>query len=680
MNAARALRAALFVVLVTVAAASIAVVGSNTNARLDLTASGQHRLGERTLARLDSLDVPVELVVAVARDRLDPRARDRVDDVLAALDHASPALRVSLIDTGSSQGPALYRSLIARLEAREAGARERRAMLTADTSRRAGELASGLTSFDASVQATAQTAQARAPRLGEFAAFARVAARQIAEANENPSGELVGTLAALARQIEPQLGVIAGELGAMQAEARDEEARLRLRDSARAAAELRDRAAVLARVDSQIERTDLDRVAGAIETGEAVLLIGPPREDGPGLVAINIDEFYPPRELFEIAGAGAEAETAVRAEQLVASALAVLTDASRPIVVFVHGEPMRWVGQAGVMTALLERMGRAGIDHAEWAVVVDDAPPDLAAIDPGRRRPAVYCVISPNSAVGSDPGNPASLSGAERAARVGGVLASLVARGEALLVNLNPSVFPTFGDADPIASALAPLGLDARSGTPILARDTTAAGHAATTAHRVIPRASAHPIGSAIAGLPVVLEWAVPIDIASGADAAPLLTMPASNDTWAESQWLRFWRTPRAQRRLLLDHPAFDEGDTRGPWAVAAAARGAGTGGPRSRAVLVGSNTWLLDASWQTRRVVEGRPVLAHPGNVELFDASVLWLAGRDELIAPGQTARPITLVRPVSEGALGALRWMLIGGMPLLILALGAVWRALRG
>jgi hypothetical protein len=674
MPPARLLRAAVFVLAIAVASASLAILGEHTNARFDLTATGRHRLDARTLARLDALDQPVEILVAVARSGLDPRARDRVDDVLGALAHASGRIRVTTIDTASPRGPAQYAELIERLEAREAPARARRALALEAIAGEANTLAGALGAMDAAAASSARADEAHAPRLLEFAAFARVAARQATEhagTIEGPPG--VRALAGFAGQLEPQLSAMARELGSMTTA--DTEARLRLREASRLAEDLRARAAVLARAEARLGVMDLDRVAGALESGEAVLLIAPPRPEAPGLVAIDTRELFPPPEVYALAGVGAEAETSARAEQFILSALSILTDPARPIVVFVHGEPRRWIDQAGVLDGLLERLARAGIDHAEWAAVIEPDPPAPDALDPTGQRPVVYCFISPNSAAGAEPDNPQGRPGTERALRVGTVLGELVARGESVLVGLNPSVFPTFGDADPILGALAPLGVRGEPGRPVLTAIATATARAASPSHRVVPAPSEHPVGASIAGLPVALEWPVPLE--PGPGGTPLLTIPASTDVWGETQWLRLWRTPRNQRSLLLDQPDFNEaqGDTRGPFTVAVAARSPAGG----RAVVVGSNTWFLDHAWRAQQLVDGQPMLVNPGNVELFDAAVLWLAGREELIAPGPTARPVPRIRPISEGTLGVIRWSLIAGLPLGILLLGGIVRLAR-
>ncbi len=682
----RSLRVGVFLAASAVIAVSVGVIGANTNARFDTTATRAHALGPRTLARLRTLDHPVELVIAVDRSGIDPRARDRVDDVLDAFDHASEMLSVTFIDTGSTRGRSMYDDLLARLEQRDAPAARRIETRAEEIITRARQMLERLGSLDAAAAAVDDPSG----RCGRYAAWARVASRQLGETLGDGTGpaaviETARAVSDFAERLTPQLEAAAEEIRETPDPAGAENAGP-LRRVARVIESLRGEAALIAELGRSMGMTDMQRVADALGSGAAALLIGPPRDDGgPGVVAIDLDELYPPGELFDLDASAARAATADRAEQLIASALAVLTDPARPIVVFVHGESRRWVGKAGVMSGLLDRMQRAGVGSAEWAAVLEENPPRLDTIDPSGDRPVVYFIISPDSSAAARPDDPESRTGTARATRLGEVVASLVSGGAPVLVNLAPSVFPTFGDDDPIAAALEPLGITAASGTPVLSAAPGGVGGVGragvSTVQRFTPPPSDDPIGSAIAGLPVALEWPVPLELAG--DAEPLLMLDASPDRWAESQWLSLWRTPRNQRRLLADQPRFDGGDSRGPWVVAARARGAtgaDGGAGRSRVVVVGSNTWMLDHVWRAQRVVNNRPVLVNPGNPELFDAAVLWLAGRDELIAPSPSARPVALVRPLPGSTIAAVRWLLIGGLPGLILLAGVVHRVVRG
>jgi len=63
------------------------------------------------------------------------------------------------------------------------------------------------------------------------------------------------------------------------------------------------------------------------------------------------------------------------------------------------------------------------------------------------KRPVVYVSLPPTAAsAGSGQG---TLTGVQRAAKLGEVLTTLANSGKNLLVSVNPSVLPTYGQQDP---------------------------------------------------------------------------------------------------------------------------------------------------------------------------------------------------------------------------------------
>ncbi|HRQ74257.1 MAG TPA: hypothetical protein PLU35_14640, partial [Phycisphaerales bacterium] len=431
----------------------------------------------------------------------------------------------------------------------------------------------------------------------------------------------------------------------------------------------RDHAASTADALRRLPRPGVLRVAGALESAEALLAIGPP---GGGIAAVEAASLLAPGE------SAVRADTRARAQELVAGALAALVEPARPVVVIVHGEGTRFTRTLPVFTHAIERLERRGIDVLEWAPVLEQDPPHVTDRDRIGQRPVVYVVISPDSSASSR--TPADKPGAERAATLGRALERLADDGMPILLSLNPSVMPTYGQSDPVASVLARFGLEALSGTPILRDEALPTGRVVLTDHLVIPTGGEHPIGAAVRNLGVALVWPVALrrtDAGTGATVTELMHLDAERGAWRESQWLRLWQTPRAQRPYLPDPPAFDEArDHRdGPWLVAAACER----GPL-RLVVVSSNNWHVDQVAFERREAEGRLVPAYPGNAELLEASVWWLAGQESLIARSAEARSTPRIRPLADRYLLALRWALAAGVPVLVLILGAVWRGVRG
>jgi hypothetical protein len=178
--------------------------------------------------------------------------------------------------------------------------------------------------------------------------------------------------------------------------------------------------------------------------------------------------------------------------------------------------------------------------------------------------------------------------------------------------------------------------------------------------------------------------------------------LPSDANTWGESQWMllrdlvgRGLARPLAPL-FLADTPTKDATRDALPpegvpaYVLAAAAERARTVGvpsPRAtqsgspqRLVVVASPEWLHDGYTQAAEDVSGRHVFLFPGNLELFDASLSWLAGRDDQIAPGPQSRDIPRIKPIPEGTLRLLRLLLIFGLPALPLVLAALLRLIRG
>jgi hypothetical protein len=97
--------------------------------------------------------------------------------------------------------------------------------------------------------------------------------------------------------------------------------------------------------------------------------------------------------------------------------------------------------------------------------------------------------------------------------------------------------------------------------------------------------------------------------------------------------------------------------------------------------VVMGCYGWFLDAvTRQTAGIVDGRAVLNSPGNLEMFEAAVFWLAGQDDMIMRSAEAEAVPLIPALTEGQEKSLQWALIAGMPALVLLIGGAWRLLRG
>jgi len=90
--------------------------------------------------------------------------------------------------------------------------------------------------------------------------------------------------------------------------------------------------------------------------------------------------------------------------------------------------------------------------------------------------------------------------------------------------------------------------------------------------------------------------------------------------------------------------------------------------------MVVSSPTWFDDRHLHAITELAGRRASRFPGNGELLDASINWLAGLDELVAPGPQVRDIPRIDAIAPGPLAALRWTVALAPPVLTLILAVV------
>lgn len=707
----RALSGALwsgFILATGASALLLGVLSHDLRARVDVTSTGTHRLSPRAERMVGLLDAPTEIVFAIDLSGADRRAVDLVTDVLKAYDRASDRLSLRIIDLGSPAGIEQTDELLGVLASRESerAARVTTALRTAIAGMRtaaaeADALARDLDAVRDAIAPADSGAPTNRAYFDQRAGLLRLGARTLTEqaeavtiAMDTPTGP-----AGLAEtdRILPQALSLWTTQRAQLTELTEQTRAYALSDIAnpnagalaRAAADraerLRDTAAVAAEALQRLPRLDTLRVARALETGESLLVIGPPAQ---GIAAVDLEALLPPTEVLERAGLSAAGVIGPRAQELVATAIGRLVRPDRPIVVFTHAEsPGVLLGESGFFTGVRDRLREREIDSLEWAALTQAEPPDLTRLDPAGLRPVVFVIVSPDSTTGSGGGR---LTGAQRATELAAVTQRLIDAGEPVLLNLNPSVFPTYGDPDPFARLAEPFGIAPRTGLAIL-RTTPggASGSVFDPFLSVVPDPTGddpHPAADAARGLRTLMPWATPMDLidAPRATAEPLieLTGEAAAGVWAESRWLRLRSLTNTQRTMLSDQPVFNpnEDEQRPRWILAAAGERTTALGV-SRLVVVGSNGWASDgAVVGATQLVDGRITTRFPGNSVLLDASIHWLAGLDDLIAPGAQDRSVATVRTLGSSQISTLRWLLLGVTPGLILVAGIAFRGIRG
>lgn len=694
---------AAFIVATGTSAILAGVLTTDHRVRLDVTSTGAHKLGPRAQQMIGLLDAPTEIVFAIDRTRADRHAPDHVGDVLSAYDRASDWITYRPIDLSDARGIEATDRLIVDLAQRDQDriARNtasveanRQEMLAAAAD--LGLLAAELDRVRDAISPAEPGADTNRAFFEQRAGLARLGARTLmeqAEGIESGLAAATGTgVPAFDRIAPPASGVWKTQrtqLSDLADQARafaesglgSENARALARAVSEHAGRLRDRAAIAQERLDRLPQIDALRVARALETGEALLVIGPPEL---GVAAVDLNALLPSSEVLERAGVSAAGFIGPRTQELVATAIGRLVRPERPIVVFAHGgRPGELLGSGEYFAKVIERFAQRGIDAVEWAAAEELEPPELGSLDPAGARPTVYIVISADSTTGSGEGR---MTGAQRTQQLAAAVERLIESGENVLLSLNPSVFPTYGDIDPMARLAEPYGISARTGTTLLRDRVGAGGRQADPITIAVSDAEDHAVADAVSGLRTALPWAVPMELTEAEDAKSwalvTLTGTDAEAAWAESGWQRLWGTESNRRQLLREQPEYNVGaDTRSDrWILAAAGERSGRFGTQ-RMIVVGSNGWATDSVVASvEQMVDGRITTRFPGNGTLLDTSITWLAGQDELIAPGTDARPVATVKALTPSQLSTVRWMLLGVVPGVILIGGAAFRGIRG
>ncbi len=736
------LMTALSLGLVLGVAGLATTLAGRTLPRLDLTASASAGLSPRSKQALAGLAGPTRIIIAGDLRNADPKARRALTDVLDELRASSPLLSVLTVDTTSETGLDDYRAVLQSLHEREAsqmdGATTLAKQAAATGAAAASELASaraplaGLRDLLARAAPTSQVTlpvlrgiveqgpgvlATREKDLQALAEAIRPALEQrIVDVPVPALEQARSLLLAPATAARQDARTLLGEIAKVNADqGTTSEARSLLSQLASHLTRAADIADGLQTQASALPRLDIARVAEALARGSAGLIVGPQLPTGnadgaSSLIAIDLRSLLPDGVVLEAAQAS-KTDLQRRVEDVLSTSLASLAAGAKPLLVVTHADPPGAVLGTRLFDAAVERLALRGIDTIEWSVVGEDEP-KATDLDPKALRPRVYLVIAPDA---SAQANATGLTGSQRVQQMATKLRDVLkAQGSdpslaprSLLLCIAPSILPTYGSPDPLAQLAEEFGIRVQSGEPLLTEVLTPQGRSVETDRLVQPIEGDAPLQLALRGLPTYVTWATPMERidAPGTTVLPLLGVPsgqaassAGARTWAESQWQRLRSVRREDRALLpaaqlptpdpqrerLAPAAFAGAD--GQWVVAAAGERAAEPGSQAqgaakpqRLVVVGTNDWAIDPVTQQGRVVDGRPVLQNPGNLELLDASVHWLAHQDNLIAQSASATVAPMVRAIDDSSLRLVRIATIAGLPLLVLLTGITIRLLR-
>jgi hypothetical protein len=298
----------------------------------------------------------------------------------------------------------------------------------------------------------------------------------------------------------------------------------------------------------------------------------------------------------------------------------------------------------------------------EWIVGTDEQP----TFAPGER--VVWVVVPPAPQRSIRP------TGTE--SQLVEAAAKLIDDGEAVLLNVYPSLLHRLGQKDAWQAVAMRIGVDADTSKVVLDRIRTGEDQLQVVQWQAIHEFEpGHPIAAAINGQQTTLHFPVAVRPADGAQsqggAWVIATIQPHEGRWLEDDLMGYTAEGAIDAAKQFDElvPV-----------IAAVERKSPTRTGSQRAVVVGSGGWMISNVADRAVPVAGQNVaLVNPGNMELLLNSVAWLAGLDDMIAPSPLSQQVSRLRGLDDGA--RTRWggAIVGGLPLACMVFGTFmwfWR----
>ncbi|MDP7008420.1 MAG: Gldg family protein [Phycisphaerales bacterium] len=378
----------------------------------------------------------------------------------------------------------------------------------------------------------------------------------------------------------------------------------------------------------RLGRLELGELASQLTQGQGAVLISPNRA-----TMISASLLFPATNAIS----GITQDQRFRGEQIISSALRSLESSIVPHVVFVHAEQKSLLSKqenAVDLSAVRGLLETSRFQVHEW-IPADGARP---SIDHG---PVVYVVIPPSSRAGLE------LSTREQSLL--DATEGLLAGNESVLLNIQPSLLPRYGQVDPWARLLQGIGIEANTSEVVLQRIPIGPQQVHIQRGQLIDRStSSHAIARAVNGRRLYLP--LPVELRGG---DVLFSIFSSPDRWLDEDWA-----------------SETDGSSKSPLQYDLPVACAVVHHEEARAIAVGSGGWLL--SWAADRASqsgEGHVTMANPGNSEFLLAAVEWLARLDDWIAASPLGQQTSRIHGIPQGMYFAWVFILPLGIPILIL-----------
>ncbi len=405
---------------------------------------------------------------------------------------------------------------------------------------------------------------------------------------------------------------------------------------------------------------DLTKVSSELAVGEAAVIAGNGRA-----AVIPAWQLIPKSNLRATNEGGIAFDQRFRGEQLLSSTIRSLIVEHMPLVVFVHSSAESLLQETRERKDLF---GAATILDAsryevrEWRL--EELEPPLGATS----QRIVWVIVPPGPGQSGESPGPSEEEQVliERAQR-------LIDAGESILISYYPSVMHNLRQPDPWQGLLSGFGVKPDTSRVAFHSQITSEGERV-----VLPLADVldieedHAIARAVDGQLLRLPWPVPMQINEDGDAQRwvIASLEAGPNRWLEESWINAIASPQGMAELedrSLDVDA--------SLVVAAERRHPLDGTGAQRVIAVGSGTWMHSALADMVQQLGGeRVALPFPGNHELLQASVAWLAGMNDLIAQSPTAQQVSRFDGLTDTSRWIGQWIALAGLPGAALILGIV------
>jgi len=676
-------------VLVAVAAAVAIVIllnwiGNRHFQRFDFTATRQYSLSPQTLSVLDRLEGEYRVVSLLsnpdtAASPVRAAALRQAGDLVDEYGRFSDAIEVQAINPNQiSRLEAFYLELLSRFE-------ERLAPAELATRQGLDEIERLRASIDQQLALLRTTLEDGALQGGELKDFITQVAENFARFNQDVDAieqQVTGaldsplpdfasaknTLQGLLDQVESRVLAVAMQKFTAATQRDDVAASvldnlLRLNDAFdQTRASLRATVEQLGRVEVpeayQNLRTQL------LSDPDTIVVLSPERER---VLALGQLFREPDPRMLE---PGETPELRFQGEEKLTGALVSLSMTNPPLVVFVSTGRRPALGSPNApFEPVAQRLRNVNFQVESWnpqGGVTPFGQPKPPGEPPTPRpgQKAVWIVL-PFEDTQPNPMNP--MAGQQGKQQIADLLVDRLAEGDAALIHATFAPTARFGQTDPISQLLMPFGITAQTDRVAFQQQIDENGRAIPmTNFEVTQWPDDLSITEALGGMTGVFLQASPLQVGGGSAKTSVLARIAGNMLWAETD-LAFGNPPE-----------YSEAESASSLVVAAASERNG-----QRIVVVGDPVWAARDIVTYGMLGPGSAELTgarFPANSELFMNSVYWLAGLDELIAASPRTQDIRRIEPITDRTLLILRWVLLAGLPVVVLMAGVgVWLTRR-